>query len=506
MRRVATDSVVVTILNTAAQLAGFVLFAAITGIFGANEKTDAFFLAYTVPMLFIGPVASAIRTVMLPIFAECRARNPDLLSSLVGAALAQGLLVSLAACLLLAIGTPLVLPMVASSLAPESRELVVVLTLFLLPLIVGQTVSAILGSMYNVEGRFALPAIASGSRHLVALALILLLHGQFGIRILPLAFVAAAGYQVAVLAVRWRSLHVQIRWSLGAVAELRRPLRLALPLVLGSSAAYLTVLVTRVVASHLEPGSVTILDYASRIISALMEVLTAGVLLVVLANWSHTLQQESVEALRSRLRRTVVLVLFLTMPVLAILFALRVPAVTLLLGRGQFNASLVAATASVVAVLLVGTPMDVIGRIYMRYFIAQQATWVVAFASGIRLVLVGALALVLVHPLHLEGLALADALAIAAMGVFFVAMADAPGQRSLAGAAWPMVRISILALLAGAAAAGMAQLMAGTGTLVLAVASTVAGASTYLLGAWLTGSPELRALLGLFVHRVAGAS
>lgn len=505
MRRVATDSVIVTVLNTAAQLAGFVLFAAITSIFGANEKTDAFFLAYTVPMLFIGPVGSAIRTVLLPIFAESRARNLGLLSSLIGAALVQGLLISLVACVLLAAGTPLVLPLVSRTLAPETRHLVVMLTIFLLPLIIGQTLSAVLGSMYNVAGRFALPAIASGSRHLVALGLILLLHARLGIRILPLAFVAAAGYQLAVLAVSWRTLGVRIHWSMGAAAELRRPLRLALPLVLGSSALYLTVLVTRVVASHLEPGSVTILDYASRIISALMEVLTAGVLLVVLANWSHTLQQESVETLRARLRRTVVLVLFLVMPALTILFALRVPAVTLMLGRGQFNAQLVAATASVMAVLLVATPMDVIGRIYMRYFIAQQSTWVVAFAAGLRLLVVAALALVLIHPFHLRGLALADSLAVAAVAVFFVAMADAKGTRILAGAALPLARITVLAIVAGIVAAGMAQVMAGAGLLLLAITAASAGGLAYLLGAWLTGAAELRTVLGMFSRSVAGA-
>jgi putative peptidoglycan lipid II flippase len=351
-----------------------------------------------------------------------------------------------------------------------------------------------------------LPAVASGSRHLLALAIIIGLHGRLGIRSLPLAFVAAAVYQLLVLAARWKSLDVPIRWSLGAAAELRRPLRLAVPLILGSSAAYLTVLVTRVVASHLQPGSVTILDYASRILSSLMEVLTAGVLLVVLANWSHALQQESVEALRGRLRRTVVLVLFLTLPVLTILFALREPAVTLLLGRGQFNAELVTATASVLAVLLLATPLDVVGRIYMRYFIAQQSTWTVAFASAVRLVLVGMLSLLLVRPLQLEGLALTEALSVSIMGVFYVAMADAQGGRTLAGTAWSLIRMTALAVLAGVVAAAVASLLQGAPVLLLAALSASAGGLAYVLGAWLTGAAELRSVLGMFGRRVAGAS
>ncbi len=505
VKRIAADSIVVTALNAGAQLAGFVLFAAITGIFGANERTDAFFLAYTVPMLFIGPVGSAIRSALVPILAECRARNPALLGSLIGAALVQGLLVSTAACLLLALGTPVVLPVAAGGLGPDARHLAALLTLYLLPLIVGQTISAVLSAAYNVAGHFTLPALAAGSRHLVAFVLILLLHRPLGILVLPLGFVAAMVYQVAMLAAFWRKLDVRLRWSLRLTIELRKALRVAVPLVLGSAGLYLTVLVTRLVAAHLEPGSVTILDYAARITSALMEILTTGVLLVVLASWSHSIQQDRADEVRLRLRRTVLLVLFLVMPVLTILFALRVPTVTLLLGRGQFNAELVKATAGVMGVLIVAAPTDVVSRIYMRYFIARQSTWTITAAAVTRVLVVAPLALALFGPFVLRGLALADGLGVAASAIFMIVLADARQGRTLAGALLPLGRITFLAVGAGLVAAMIGHLLQGANVVLLVVAASSAGGIAYLLGAWLWRADELRALAGMFGRPLAGA-
>ncbi|HNI35973.1 MAG TPA: nuclear transport factor 2 family protein, partial [Microthrixaceae bacterium] len=82
--------------------------------------------------------------------------------------------------------------------------------------------------------------------------------------------------------------------------------------------------------------SVSVLDYASRISGAVMELLTGGVLLVSLADWAETMAAGDQPALRSKLRRTALTMLALVLPVTACLAALRAPVVALALQRGRF--------------------------------------------------------------------------------------------------------------------------------------------------------------------------
>ncbi len=503
MRRVARDSLVVTSLNTAAQLASFALFATIARLYGADLRTDAFFLALTIPMLFIGPVVNAVRAVYIPIIAECRALHPEAVGRLIGSTLLYVLAISLGGVALFAAGAPLVLPLAATGLPPEGRTLVVRLTLLLLPLVVAQALSAVLSASYNAAGRFVLPAAAAGLRHVVALVVIIATASQLGVMALPAGFVAGAAFQLVLLVMWWSSLAFRIEWTFRAVDELRRSLRLALPLILGTVALYLAILVTRYLASWLPPGSVTILDYASRITSAVMEVLTSGVLLVVLSSWANLLHRASTRVLHQRVRQTIVLVLFAVMPVLTILFALRLPAVSVLLGRGRFDASLAGATASVFAILLVGLPLDIVGRVFTRLFLVRQVTWVMGTAAAIRLALVALLSLALMGRLGLHGLAVAESVGIAATTAFFIWIAERmePGTGMLAGLGWPLARITLLALGAGAVAGLVSTVFGDVSAFANLAVSSIAGAAAYVGLAFLANASELRSFLQLFSRR-----
>jgi putative peptidoglycan lipid II flippase len=508
MTRVARDSVLVTGLNTAAQVASFVLFAAIAKLFGASSRTDAFFLSLTIPMLFIGPVVNAIRAVFIPIVAECRAKHPAAQGRLVGSTVLYVLLLSVAGVALFALGAPVLLPLTAKGLPPEVRPLVVRMTLLLLPLVVAQTVSAVLSATYNAVGRFTLPALTAGARHVVALGVLVLAYRHGGIMVLPAAFVAGAAFQVLVLVAFWRTVGVPFTWTLRLGDEFRHSLRLAVPLVLGTVALYLAILVTRFFASWLPEGSVTILDYGSRITSATMEVLTSGVLLVTLANWSQLIQRGGNRVLRSQVRQTVVHVLFAVMPILAILVALRVPAVATLLGRGRFDPATVAATASILAILVLGLPLDIIGRIYVRLFLVKQMTWTLGMAALGRLALVTALSLAVIHPLGLPGLALTESVGIAAVTVYFV-HAGRPlgcGWSLFSGLGQPLGRILILAIASAVVAGLVGHGLAGLPAAVVLVAGSIAGAATYVLLAMLAGTGELRSFVRLFSQRLQGSS
>ena len=198
-------------------------------------------------------------------------------------------------------------------------------------------------------------------------------------------------------------------------------------------------------------------------------------------------------ALRASLRRSVVLVLFAVAPVLAALFALRVPAVSLVLGRDSVEPTLILATAAVFSIFLAGVPLDIVARIYSRLFLVRQSTWVNASAALIRLVVVSALALALLPAMGLEGIAIGETAGVASVMFYLVWRADRGAERSLASAGWPLVRIALFALAAGAAAAAVSVSMNGLPALVVLGAGSLAALAVYVALAALTHSEELQA-------------
>src|SRR5207245_969018 len=130
---------VLTLLNAAGLVANLALFALIAALFGANRQTDAFFIALTVPALFIGPVVNPMTQAFLPVLIECRVRRPDAFGRVVGSALTNVLLLSVLAVSGAAVVTPALLKLTAGALPTDVQHLVARQTVLLLPIVVTQS-------------------------------------------------------------------------------------------------------------------------------------------------------------------------------------------------------------------------------------------------------------------------------------------------------------------------------------------------------------------------------
>ena len=134
---------------------------------------------------------------------------------------------------------------------------------------------------------------------------------------------------------------------------------------------------------------------------------------VALTEWSAAVVAGKTDSLRSRLRDTLALVLFVILPLAVTLHALRVPLVSLWLSSHASGPAVIGMTIAALGILLIGVPLDIAGRLYVRVLVARERTGVLGWLSLQRMLITLALAALLVTPLGLRGLALSDTLAIA---------------------------------------------------------------------------------------------
>lgn len=492
---VARTSAWLTLLNALTQASSFILFAAIAALFGANWQTDAFFLALAVPALVINPLNNSVASAFIPLLTKYRVLRPEALGGVLGSALVHVSIFAVLASVALALAVPLGLSLVGGQLQEHTERLAREHILLLLPMIVAQAASSVLGAAYNAAGRFATPAAAAATRYLATLLLVVVLRPALGVTSLPIAFSGASLVQLVLLAARWTALATPLRFTRAVDPPARRSLWLALPLMAGNTLQQFGFLISRVLAAHLSEGSVSVLDYASRLAVGMMELVTSGVFLVTLADWSEVVARSRTQDLRRKLGETLRLVLFIIAPIAGLTVGLAVPLVTLVFERGAFAATFTPVTAAVLALLALAMPFDAIARCYLRVLLVWEELWTAAAIATLRLVFTVVTAVALLGSLGVRGLAVADGLAVLVIMAVMVNRVDRRLGPVLREARGPLLRISLAGGVALGFAAAAAHALSSYPPAVVFILGSVGAGVTFAAAAYLLRVDEVGRLL-----------
>jgi putative peptidoglycan lipid II flippase len=498
-RRGVLDAISVTLANGSSQLASVLLFVVIAQLFGATSQTDAFFLALAFSTLVTAPLSGAVSSVLIPLLVERRVHAPESFSIVVGNAVGWVASVSAVASTAVALAAPMFLSVSKHEFITETKWVMTAYVGFLSILVITQAVVAVLTAAYNAVGQFWWPGVAQLLRYGATLALVASLRPIIGVQSLPVGFVFGSVFNVLVMGAGWRGrgLRIPICWR--PPPGLEESVRLAAPVLLGTVILQVGQMVFRILASGISPGSVTVFDYANRIGTGVMELLTSGVLLIALAKWSDVAARGDIPALVVKLRDTMLRVLFVIIPVVVLLIVLREPVTVLLLERGKFDHGTAVATASVMGVFVAAIPIDLMSRGYGRVFAARRDTGILAKLAAARVIVASVTAVAIVGSLGVVGLAVADG-----VGILIALIGAATHARQRLGPTFQGLWLPLFRLVLTSAVAGLvARVVAGhVGSLwSQVVLSTLMGCIAYALVAWLLGIREFFLFLELLPWR-----
>jgi putative peptidoglycan lipid II flippase len=486
-------------------VSGLLLYTGIAAEFGATVSTDAFFLALTIPMLFIGPVLATASATLIPALTECRVKRPERVGAIVGSALVWAVATSGAAAVIIGLLAPVGLAATSRALTREMQALVLRDIVLLLPFLVSQVAATVLSMASNAAGCFWLPPSAAIVRQVATIGAIVALSGPMGVLALPVGLTLGSIAQLMCLAAFWRQAATPLRIGWQLDPELRRSLRLAVPLLLGTALLHLGIVAFRFLAASLPPGSVTSLDYATRIYTAIGDLVGSGVLLVTLTDWAAIHARGDIEELQRRVRRTVTLTLFALVPVVVALYAAREPLIGLWLGRTEMDAALRDATAVTLGYLALGLPLEMVGRIYSQLLVVRRAPWILAAIAAVRVGVTVALATRLSPSLGVPGFGLAETLGLVVAATALAIAARRLAGHSLQGTVSAAGRLAVAGVGAWLAAYGAAGVLSGQTNVVLLVTVSATALIAYLGLAWAFRAPELRTVIGYALGRRAVA-
>jgi putative peptidoglycan lipid II flippase len=507
----ARSAGLVGLATLASRVLGLVRDMVIAAFFDKG-RTDAFFVAFTIPNVLRRLLAEGSLTVaFIPVFTEYRSKGGDESARrLLAATLGPALLVLALVCLLGALFAPSLVRLFAFGLSrdPERFQLAVGLTRVMFPFLLTVGLVALAMGVLNTYGHFLTPAIAPVLLNVgIISATVLTPRWLSGLGVPPV-FALAIGVLVGGVAQVVLQLPALGRRSLLVRPKLelrhegvQRIGRLMLPSIAGLAIYQVNVILSRQFASFLEEGAISFLYYAQRFIEFPIGIFATAMATVAMPQLSKYAADGDTAQLKQTYRFTLRIVAFVMLPATLGLCVLAEPLISVLFQRGVFSPYMTQQTAWTLVGFSVGLCAAGSVRQTVPVFYSLQDTRTPVKVSALALMVYAAAALVCYRPLGTFGLALAVSISSTVhFGVLLMLLRRRLGPLGLRGVSATVGRSAVAAIACAGAAWGIAR--AGQWRLggarpsnyVIVLLALGAGVGVYLLASRLLRAPELREL------------
>jgi len=380
--------------------------------FGVSGSTDVFFFAYGIIIYLSGIFSNSIESSIVPFIAEVRSRDEKQVGFFVGKVLTIGVVTFLiAGAIFLTISRPL-LGIVTNFSSWQLTFLLKILT-EMLPLLILLIATSILSGVLNAYKIFIFPAVLPAFRAAVILSAIFSLKSKIGVHAIALGYVLGEAFRLCIL---WSTvLHrklFSIRFSLVFDTESLNFLKTFSHLVIGLAALGLNSIIDKVMASWLQEGSVSVLEYADRLYMIPVALLSSGFIVTTLSHWSKTYYENggNKELFKEKIMRAAKLLLVVSLAVTIFLAVFSKPLIGFVYGYGQFPKDRLAEVRWVWLAYLAGFAPFTLCQLFVIRRLVMKETLVPMKIALIMNILNVALNLILMRVIGLPGIALATSI------------------------------------------------------------------------------------------------
>ena len=389
----------------------------VAALFGATRAMDAFNVAYTLSNLARQLLAEgALSAAFVPVFSQALAKSREKALTL-----ARGTMTVLMCATIFAVGVgifaaPALVGIMAPGFDAENSALAISLTRWMFPFLIVISLAALTMGALNSLGSFFVPALSPALSNLTFIITAPFFASKWGV------------YGLALSVLCGGTAHFLTQWLYGfrmkAVIyparpdlkdpDLKKIMKLFLPYAAGLSLNQVNPVVSRMLGSFLQAGSISVLNYSNRILQLPLGLFVIAISQAVLPQLARAKNDDEFIA---TLRQAVRFALFVVLPASLGMIEISREFVHIVFVRGQFGTWAWGATTSTLALSMLGLPGMACSTVVMRALYAlsmpREAFRVTLFSVGATAVL----SAILVWPMGYNGLALAPGIAFTLSGL-----------------------------------------------------------------------------------------
>ncbi len=348
--------------------------------FGQNYQTDAYRLSFQIPdLLFYMIAGGALSSAFIPVFSEYLHTDREDDAWHVFSAVTT--IMSLLVIGLIAVAWVYALPlagMVAPGKPVDQLPLIATMSRILLPAQFAFFIGGLLFGTFYARQVFGIPALSPNIYNLGIIFGALVIANFVTPGVIGMSWGALIGAYVANLVVpAWalRKAGVRFKPSLDwRHPGVKKVFVLMLPVVLGLSLPQVYALILQWFGSFYAAGVNSALDMANKLMQAPIGVFGQSMALAVFPALAQFYAQKRMDAYRDQLARTLRTVLYLSLPVTAILIAIPGPLVKIAFEHGNFTPADTERTAACLRMFAFGVAPWCVQPVLMRAYYALQRT------------------------------------------------------------------------------------------------------------------------------------
>jgi putative peptidoglycan lipid II flippase len=310
--------------------------------FGASTGLlDQYFIALNIPLAFQGVVVGALQMSFIPVYVGLLASGEKLRAQrLLSSTLMFGSLFFLGLCGILALGAVGVLNLAAVGFSESEKALNVKLFRLFLIMLFFNGLGDLLTAFYNANKRYFLPAAGPVGSIAISLLWIVSFPEQ-GVYALVYGLLAGSVFQLLLLGfgTLWQK-DFRLGLSTNFLSREYLPIyAMMLPVGAGLLLGHTNLLIDQAIASTLPKGSVSTLNYATRLHDVVTKIFVLSIGGSLLPFLSQYVAEKQFAALRSTLALGLRIALLMLVPVAVIVWLFGPPTVAAVFQRGLFTAS-----------------------------------------------------------------------------------------------------------------------------------------------------------------------
>ena len=510
-RTLARAGLVVSGAFLISRILGYVRIFVIADTFPVGRELDAFFAAFRIPDLIFQLVAAgALSSALIPIVSGLFTSNEQQRAWRVVSTVINLMLIALVTlAVVLFVLAPQVMAVITPGFGPVELDKTVELTRIMLLSPIFLAMGAVATSVLNSGGRFAASAVAPIVYNLVIIVAAKTLAPSLGIEGLALGVVLGSlGHLLVQIRPMARlGFRYQPRIET-ADPQARKALVLMAPRAFGLGVTQITFIVVTALASGLGVGAVSDFNFAFALLQIPLGIIGVPLGIVLLPSLSREAAVGREIAYVDLLTRALRLLMYVMVPIAILTGVLRQQVVEILFGSERVSPADLDLIATTLLCFMIGLTAHALIAVLARAFYARQDTLTPVLAAVGAVAINCTLAVALVGPYGLAGIAIA--IAIAAW-IEAIALLVILHRRLFHFTAQGLLRVGIESLVAGIVAGAVAYGVLGVvegalgvdpGRLVLVVEATIVSLAfglAYAAASLVLRIPELPSIVGVMV-------
>ncbi|OLO42368.1 murein biosynthesis integral membrane protein MurJ [Alkalihalophilus pseudofirmus] len=444
-------AIILIILSIVSKLIGFGREMTLSYFYGASSISDAYLISLIIPVVIFSFIGRAINTGYIPMYSKIEEKSGISEANRYTSNLVSIIIVICTIIVLIGIifAEQIVL-VFASGFERETIELAANFTRISIFGVYFTGVIAVMKGFLQIKGNFTIIGLISIPMSLLTIVSIVI-SANVSIYLLTIGTVIATASQLLLLipfvAKKGYSFKPILRINDSRIKEMAF---LSIPVIMGVAVNDINVIVDRTIASGIGPGAISALHYSNLINGFVQGIFVFALITVMYPTISKMAATNDIKSLKKVLTESINGICLLVIPASIGCMFLAEPIVSLLFGRGAFDANAISMTSYALFFYSIGMIGFGLREVFFRAFYALQDTKTPLINALIGVTVNIILNILLSRYLGIGGLALATSIA----AIFTTALMYASLRKKIGPLAIRHTFINLLKILTAALVMG----------------------------------------------------